>query len=94
MPKTRSYTIRIRKSVKREIDNLPGHIRQRVRRLIEYLAQSPNPQDAKELRDLPGYYRIRLDRWRVVYRLDRDVQEVVILAVKRKAGPETYEDLE
>ena len=88
------YAIRIRKSVKQEIDNLPGHIRQRVRRLIESLAQTPRLHDAQELRDLPGYYRVRLDRWRVVYRIDEDGQEVVILAVKRKTGPETYEDLE
>lgn len=88
------YRLQIKKAVKQEQDRLPGHIRQRVRRLIESLAGEPRPAEAKELRDLPGYYRLRLDRWRIIYEVDDEAQIVAILAIRRKAGPETYENLE
>lgn len=88
------YRLRIGKGVKRHVDNLPGHIRQRVRRLITSLAGDPRPLEANELRDFPGRFRIVVDGWRVIYRLDQEQQEVAILAVRRKTGPETYEDIE
>jgi mRNA-degrading endonuclease RelE of RelBE toxin-antitoxin system len=49
---------------------------------------------ARELRDRPGYYRIRLNGWRVIYQVDDEAQTVTILRVRRKIGPETYEDLD
>lgn len=88
------YRLRIGKTVKRNVDNLPGHIRQRVRRLITSLANDPRPSEAKELRDLPDRLRIVVDGWRVIYRLDEGRREVVILAIRRKTGPETYRDIE
>jgi mRNA-degrading endonuclease RelE of RelBE toxin-antitoxin system len=52
------------------------------------------PPGAKELRDLPGRYRIRLERWRLIYRVEQDELLVLILRVPLKSGPETYQDLE
>ena len=42
----------------------------------------------------PKRYRIRLVRWRIIYRIDDDDQTVLILRVRRKTGPETYEDID
>ncbi len=89
-----SYQLRITDTAKKEIERLPGNIRQRVRRIINSLADNPCPKQAKELRDLPGRYRIRLDDWRVIYRVEQDQILVLILHVRRKTGPETYRDLE
>ena len=73
---------------------LPGHVRQRARRLVSHLAGEPRPVGAKELRDRPAYYRLRLDDWRVIYRVDDEGQTVTVLRVRRKTGPETYQELE
>ena len=85
-----SYTGAARKDVRR----LPGNYRQRIRRLIEALPREPRPQNAKELRDMPNRYRIRVERWRVIYRVDDDDMQIIILRVRQKTGPETYRDID
>jgi mRNA interferase RelE/StbE len=72
---------------------MPGNYRQRVRRLIEALIDEPRPAEAKELRDLPGRYRIRLNSWRIIYRVDDEGQIILVLGVRRKTSPETYTDI-
>jgi mRNA-degrading endonuclease RelE of RelBE toxin-antitoxin system len=62
--------------------------------MVSDLAPEPKPVAAKELRDRPGYYRIRLDGWRIIYRVDEEGETVTVLRVRRKTGPETYQDLE
>lgn len=88
------YRLRRSKKVNREINRLPGHVRQRMRRLIASLAKEPRPAKAKELRELPNRFRIALNKWRLIYKVDDERREVIILAVRLKRGPETYEDLE
>jgi mRNA interferase RelE/StbE len=68
-------------------------MRQRARRVIQSLAQEPRPAGSKELQDQPGLYRIRLDRWRIIYQIDDENQIVTLLRIRLKTGPETYEDL-
>jgi mRNA interferase RelE/StbE len=88
------YKLKITDSAYKEISQLPGNIRQRIRQLVNNLADNPYPQNAKELRDLPGRYRIRLEKWRVIYRVEEDILLVLLLHVRRKTGPETYHDIE
>jgi mRNA interferase RelE/StbE len=87
------YRIEITETAKREVKRLPGNIRQRVRRIINGLADNPFPRQAKELRNMPGWYRIRLDGWRIIYRVEAEKVLVLILRVRRKTGPETYEGI-
>ncbi len=89
-----AYRIELTKTSAKEIRELPGHIRQRARRLVDGLAENPRPAGSQELRDLPGRYRVRLDRWRIIYRVDYDAELVTLLRVRLKTGPETYEALE
>jgi mRNA-degrading endonuclease RelE of RelBE toxin-antitoxin system len=58
------------------------------------LAREARPVDAKELREQSGFYRLRLDGWRIIYRVDDENQAVRIIRVRLKTGPETYENLE
>lgn len=54
----------------KEIKDLPGHVRQRVRRAIDALSDDPHPPKSETL-NTPELeielYRLRLDRWRIVY---------------------------
>jgi len=88
------YRIRIGEAARGEICHLPGHVRQRVRQLIRGLKDDPIPSSAKGLRGLPGHYRIPLLDWRVIYRVEVDEVIVLVITVRRKAGPSTYENIE
>jgi mRNA interferase RelE/StbE len=76
--------IRIAATADWELRRLPGHVRQRARRAIQELAHEARPGDAKELREKSGFYRLRLDGWRIVYRVDDENQVVRILRVGLK----------
>ncbi|MBI2876186.1 MAG: type II toxin-antitoxin system RelE/ParE family toxin [Candidatus Tectomicrobia bacterium] len=89
-----NYRIKYTDEAKRALHTLPGRYRQRARRIIEGLAIDPRPATAKELRDRPGRFRVRLNGWRIIYRVDDEEQVVTILAIRIKKGPETYHNLE
>lgn len=80
----------------REIQELPGHLRQRVKRAVRALADNPHPANSKNL-DVPGLEheirRLRLDKWRVVYAITEVDNAVDVLTV-RKRPPYDYGDLE
>jgi mRNA interferase RelE/StbE len=89
------YTTFITPTAWDEIKELPGNMRQRVRRAIEDLAAQPEPSNSKRL-NLPqinaNVYRLRMDRWRVVYTVDESASAIDIIAV-RKRPPYDYGDL-
>jgi mRNA interferase RelE/StbE len=88
------YRLRYTDEVKRALRALPGNYRQRIRREIEALAINPRPPQAEELRGTPLRYKIKLDKWRLIYRVLDEEGIVRILRVRIKEGPETYEGLE
>ena len=86
------YQLEIPKAVRRQIDNLPGYYRQWFRRQINELATDPRPANAKPLRTGEDRYRIRIDDYRLVYRIFDDVLIVEVLRAGHKEGPEFYDD--
>ena len=79
------YQIDISRRARRQIEELSGHLRQRVKRTLAQWADDPRPEDAVELRGpLRGYYKIKLDLYRVVYRIEDDVARVLILKTGKK----------
>jgi len=87
------YRLDYSEEAKRALRTAPGNYRQRFRRAIEGLASNPRPDNAEELRE-PGYYKIKFDRWRLIYYVGDAAGVVRILRVKIKTGPETYEGLD
>jgi mRNA interferase RelE/StbE len=88
-----SYRIEYAPEVRSDLRQLPGDYRQRFRRSIEELAQNPRPRHAIQLRDRLNRYRIRVDKWRIVYEVEDDVLLVLVLRIGQKLGPEFYEEL-
>ncbi len=89
------YTVYVTPQAWREIKGLPGNVRQRVKRAADALAADPRPVQSKRLDfpDLgPELYRLRLDRWRIVYMISEQECAVDVLAV-RKRPPYDYGDL-
>ncbi|MCE7982177.1 MAG: hypothetical protein DYG89_13355 [Caldilinea sp. CFX5] len=82
-----------RKTVQRQLNNLPGRIQQDVIEIILELAYDPFPPIAEELRDhYQGIYKIKVDGWRIFYRVDGDEYTVDIINIKRRT-PNTYTSL-
>jgi mRNA interferase RelE/StbE len=90
------FKIYVTPAALREIESLPGNMRQRIRREINSLATAPRPAHSKQLQmpELPReLWRLRIDRWRIVYAVTSDDAAIDILAV-RKRPPYDYGDLE
>lgn len=89
-----SYQVRYTEEAKRSLRRLPGRYRQRARRLIEALARKPRPVGAVELRGWSNVFRLWLNGWRIIYRVDEDAGVLMVLGARFKTGPETYDDLD
>ncbi len=60
-------------------------MRQRVKRTIARLAADPYPTYAEELRGvLAGRYKVKLDDFRIVYRVNDEVAVILLLKVGKK----------
>jgi mRNA interferase RelE/StbE len=87
------YQVDIPRRVRRQIEALPGNIRQRMKREIAQLAFNPRPTHAEELRgNLAGRFKIRLEHYRLVYRVDDAVAVVQVLKAGKKHNA-FYDDL-
>ena len=87
------YRIRYSDEAKRALPRLPGRYRQRARSVIEALANNPRPVGAMELRGRPGLFRLWLNGWRIIYSVDDDSGVLLVIGIRFKTGPETYENL-
>jgi len=88
-----TYRVRVLKRAQAQVEALPGQVRRRVRRTISQLANNPRPETAKALYgELKGYYRIRIDAYRVIYTIDDEVVLVEIVRVAKRT-PRTYDGL-
>ena len=92
------YQLQLLASVHDERKQLPGVIRQRLKRMIDELAQNPRPDSSIPLQlsfEVPDWElrRLRVDQWRIVYAIDEEFKQVAILGI-RKRPPYDYGDLE
>ncbi|MEA5500296.1 type II toxin-antitoxin system RelE/ParE family toxin [Limnoraphis robusta Tam1] len=90
------YQIQLSASAHNQGKKLPGVIRQRIKNIIDALAQDPRPYNSIQLdfetEDSWEPRRIRVDSWRIIYAIDDEFQQIVILAI-RKRPPYDYSDL-
>jgi mRNA interferase RelE/StbE len=89
--------VRILPDALAEIDRLPGHVRGRVRRSIMALREDQQPPQSKQLDYELGHaqevWRLRIDKWRLVYLVDRDWHGIFVLTVRRRP-PYNYDNLD
>lgn len=91
----KKYDLYITPAAWAEIKKLPGHVRQRARKVIRLFEENPRPPKSKILTvaDLPyEVRRHRIDRWRIIYAVTEADHIVDVLAV-RKRPPYDYGDL-
>ena len=80
------YRLAFDRGLKRQVDQLPGKLRQEARQRIAALALEPRPGDARELRGYPNVYRCWLSdaRFRLIWEVDDAAHQVEIYYVGRK----------
>ncbi len=89
-----SYQLKYTGEARRDVRDMPAHLRSRAKSIIEALQQEQHPPRSKRLRDpLHHLHQMPLEDWRIIYEIDDEEQLITIVRVKPKRGPETYEDL-
>ncbi len=91
-----SYSLFVLPRVLKDIDALPGNIRQQVRRSLRLLPVDPESSASKRLDyDMKlgrEVWRLKLGSWRIIYVIDREMKQIYVVGV-RKRPPYQYEDL-
>lgn len=79
-----SYTVIIPKPVQKQLDNLPGDIRQRITDKILSLTIEPRPVGVKKLKGFDNEYRVRVGDYRVRYQINDKILTVLVLHCKHR----------
>ncbi len=98
--KQSEYRIWIEPDVNSAREELPGNIRQRVKRVLDGFSANPRPPASKVLDiaelDLPSAIevrRVRLEHWRILYAVNDRERWIWVLGIYRRP-PYQYEDLQ
>jgi mRNA interferase RelE/StbE len=79
------YQLKRLPRVQEQLRQVPDRIRQDVNRMILDLQDEPYPPNAEELRDhYRGIWKIKVDGWRIFYRISESDQTVTVIAIKRR----------
>ena len=77
--------------VEKQILRLPRQVRNRVARAILGLEANPRPHRCKKLVD--DIYRVRVGRYRVIYKIF-DSKKLVLIGKVARRSEDTYSDIE
>lgn len=75
-----SYSVFIKRSAAKEIEELPKKDRQRVMERIGALADDPRPPGCEKLSTLERY-RVRQGDYRIVYSIEDDILTIWVVSV-------------
>ena len=75
-----AYTVNLKRSSEKELDDLPKKIQDRITKKIISLKENPRPIGIKKLQGREGY-RIRVGNYRILYTIDDFLKIVEILSI-------------
>ncbi len=88
-----AYRIAFSKEIRRQIAELPGHVKAMAKQEIASLSDNPKPAQSKELKGHSSYFRLWLGAdYRLIWHVLDDEQLVEIQYVGLKT-PDLYERL-
>ncbi len=79
-----SYNVDFKPSVHKDFRRLPKSVVERVMKRIEKLKDEPLPHGVEKLEGAERLYRIRVGDYRVVYEVDTQAKEMMILYVRHR----------
>jgi mRNA interferase RelE/StbE len=87
-----AYRIKLSATAERQLERLPAHIRKRVARWIELLAEDPHRSPSRQLEGYPDLRRVHASKdYVIVYSVLND--EVLVLIVRVAHRREVYRGL-
>ncbi len=79
------YTVHVTHRVERELRRLPQDIIRRINAIFEQLEHNPRPHGVVKLTGQTGsHWRIRVGRYRILYRIDNQRRRVDIYRIKHR----------
>jgi mRNA interferase RelE/StbE len=78
------YSIKIYKSVQKQIDDLPNAMKGRILEKIKGLEIEPCPSGIVKLKNSEQEHRLRIGDYRVLYEIDDAKQTILILQCKHR----------
>jgi mRNA interferase RelE/StbE len=79
-----SYKLRFKRSVAKDLREIPKKDVRRILKRIDILAKDPRPRGCEKLTDQERY-RIRQGRYRVLYEIQDDMLLVVVVKVAKRS---------
>jgi mRNA interferase RelE/StbE len=76
-----TYAIEVLPAAERDLRKVHPQMRARIRGAILKLAADPRPPGARALKDRPGYLRVRVGDYRIIYMIEDDVLRVIVVRV-------------
>lgn len=86
-----AYRVQIHPAAQKQMLSLPKKDQKDIVEAIDQLGNEPRPAGVKKLRDT-GLWRVRLGRYRVVFRID-DTEKLVIVVKVAFRREDTYKRL-
>ncbi|HEY5181310.1 MAG TPA: type II toxin-antitoxin system RelE/ParE family toxin [Dermatophilaceae bacterium] len=74
-----TYAIEVLPAAERALRKVHPEIRARIRGAVLKLATDPRPPGARALKDRPGYLRVRVGDYRILYTVEDDVLKVIVV---------------
>ena len=76
-----TYSIEVLPAAERDLRKVLPQMRARIRGSVLKLAVDPRPPGARALKDRPGFLRVRIGDYRVIYTIKDDVLTVGVVRV-------------
>ena len=87
------YRIILTTDIKKQLKELPGHVKPIARQEIANLIDNPRPSRARELEGHPGHFRLHIaGKYRLVWRLEEEEKSVETEYIGPKT-PDLYDML-
>jgi mRNA interferase RelE/StbE len=80
-----AYEITALPAVDKDLDRLSREAQRRLSARIDGLATEPRPPGAEAIAGHPGYYRVRVGAYRIVYGVDDAARVVTIVIVAHRS---------
>lgn len=86
------YAIEVLPAFGKDLDRLPPQTQMRIARRIDLLASVPRPPGVEPIKGHPGYYRVRVGDYRIVYGVNDDERVVTLVLTAHRS--DVYDRME
>ena len=87
------YRLELEEKAARNLRAMPGRLQQEAAQIILDLRYAPQPPESGSLgREYGDLRRIKLDGWRILYKVYARDRVVKVISVEKR-GPETYQNI-